>query len=157
MNRNEYTKWANDFRKMLPDTGAWLFARTQETRDFWFDEVFSKLDLADCQAATLKIMDEPIPATQRERIPAIISKHCAEICYQRRENARRTHERKRTRQVRQGNGCVSYTANFDAGMKRAYNGLLDYMREYRTENQTDYTPPELVSAWIDENGGYFDG
>lgn len=150
MNRQEYTKWANAFRNMYPDTGAWLFTLPDATRDMWFREVFSKLEIADVQAATLLMMDDFHALRDRERIPAILAKLAGEVAYKRRERERAIQLRKFQHVQEQQRGkAVDFTRHFDSGMKAALCELESKMKAYREENDVRRTPPEMIEAMMD--------
>jgi hypothetical protein len=85
MTRDEFKTWFEDFRARFPETGLWMSKLPKATRDLWFNDYFSSLDLRDCLAVNHHLMETPeaLEAYNREKLPGVFLKRCQEVSYDR--------------------------------------------------------------------------
>ena len=141
MTRDEFKTWADDFRLRFPDTGLWISKLSREARDVWFSDVFAALDLRDCLAVNCKLMADPseLEGYNRERIPGIYIKRCAQMRHDRAKREDHTKQRmQRGAGFFGGDGVV----DADSGMRVC----LVEARKFRDE----VLRKDFIDQWFDK-------
>lgn len=135
MDRAEFKKWACDFRARFPASGDWLINLPEETRDVWFEDVFSLFDLADCLQVNRELMRSgEIEAYQREKIPTVFMRRCQEIAYER-EQVRVKRMLERRKAQRSGSFHDGLLQGFSPCMLQAYSETLIAMQDARSRGE----------------------
>lgn len=155
MDRQQFKTWASDFKARFPSTGDWLINLPDDTRNLWFEEVFSMLELADCVRVNRELMKSgELEAYQREKMPTIFFKRCQEIEYERDQvRLRRLHEKRNADRQRRG---LSFTqailSRFDPCMLRAYDEVVSAMQsaKKRGEPMSGQQIRDLAGRIMDE-------
>lgn len=125
MTRDEFADWIAHFATRFPTTGDWVLALPRATLDVWFGDVFERLELRDCLAVNVSLMESgEIEAWQRERIPSLFIKRCQDIAYARRQRENRLSEEE---------SVERHTMRAAAG--RAFRDTLAEVRRRRESGQ----------------------
>lgn len=142
MTRDEFRSWYTDFAARFPDTGDWLSKLSAETRDLWFTDVFAHLDLSDCRAANIRLMETgELEAWKRERIPAIVSKTAGEIAWQRNQ---RQEQIKQRRHLRRSGTVQNLSEVGSIYSSEPYRRLRTLMTAWKRENENMELTPEVI-------------
>lgn len=154
MTKADFVKWLSDFTKRFPDVGTWLSSKPQ-TLEIWFDDCFASLELTDCVAVNMQLMasGQLNESWNRDRIPAIYLKRCAEI---RHDRLQRVRDRELAREAK-ARGCVRQRGSYEAEMRsmracvREVCKLPKYMRRRFIDQYFDDEHPVLTAeAWVDD-------
>lgn len=154
MTAEEFAKWLTDFGRRFPDAGAWLREK-RATQDIWFKDCFSSLELTDCVAVNMQLMASGRlnESWNRDRIPSIYLKRCAEI---RHDRLQRIRDRELAQEAK-ARGCVRQRGSYEAEMRsmracaREVCKLPKYMRRRFIDQYFDDEQPVLTAeAWVED-------
>ena len=137
MTRDEFARWLEDLRCRLPDTHRWL-AGASGTAKIWYDDVFAELEYDLATSALGHVWKEGLPAYDREKLPAIISRKVQEIRYRRKQTADRVAARKY-------NASGFYSDN----PPKYIVGMRECLREYLLVRKSGVKGPSFVDQWFD--------
>lgn len=107
MTRDEYNHWYQDLARRAPSLQQFVeqVADPNGTLACWFDDVFSKLDLADCIQINLAICTGDLEKPWGGDLPAFFRKEARRLAFQRGERQERARLR---REAVSGPGAWEY-------------------------------------------------
>lgn len=155
MTREEYSEWALHFARRFPTTGKWLMELPGDTRDAWFTEVFSELELRDCLAVTIMLVSSgELAAYDREKLPAIYVKKSREVQYLREFRASQRRSKpdeefiRRSKELRGGDGYE--TIRRCSIMGPAFTFVMDRIRGWQTTHEGHVIDADTMREFVDE-------
>lgn len=144
MTREEFKTWADDFSKRFPASGDWLGGLSTATRQVWFEDCFSSLELRDCLAVNRQIMlAGELEAYRREHLPAIFIKGCQDLAHAREQRA----EARRPQQREESLSGTKRT--FTPVMRRVLNRVESEQRRYRQDHVGERMPDSDCLSLVD--------
>jgi hypothetical protein len=147
MNRNDWSKFQNDFSARFPSDWEWVQSKPK-TLSLWYTDVFSGLALADCLDVSKSLFIGKLQrweAYSRDSIPAVYQRHVGNMRAERRASAQEREQQQHIEFMRRTAAAGGIIEN-DKSMAHAFQTTQKMRADGATLTECEYWTAEYFEV-----------